>query len=110
MKVRALQGRRRAAVSAVILLGGAGIGLTGCEQQASDATTFGRLATLDPPCIDRPGQPQACFEAPEAALNTVSKGDCVEVRWRPARGSALPPILSIRPIPPSSSNGLCDAG
>lgn len=104
-----VQGRRRAAVSALILAGATAL-FVGCEQQASDTTAYGRLATVDPPCIDRPGEPQACFEAPDAQMSTVSAGDCVEVRWRPASGGSLPPILSIRPIPPSSANGQCDVG
>ena len=97
-------------LGAALLAGVAGLGLAGCEQQASDTTAFGRLATVDPPCIDRPGQSQACFEAPKEQLTTVKQGDCVEVRWRPASGGSLPPILSIRPIPPSAANGQCDAG
>ncbi|GAA4107704.1 hypothetical protein GCM10022215_00770 [Nocardioides fonticola] len=101
------QGRRRAAVSALILAGATAL-FGGCERQASDTTAYGRLATVDPPCIDRPGEPQACFDAPKAQLTTVAEGDCVEVRWRPASGGGLPPILSIRPIPPSAANGQCD--
>lgn len=100
--------RRGAAMGAVLLATiGAGV-LGGCEQQASDTTTYGRLTQLDPPCIARPGQTQACFEAPKEQLTTVEKGDCVEVRSRPSRGGGLPPVLSIRPIPPSSASGACD--
>ncbi|MBZ5733432.1 hypothetical protein K8Z61_02890 [Nocardioides sp. TRM66260-LWL] len=94
----------------IVLLVAAG-GLAGCaEEQATDRTSYGRVSQLDPPCITPEGGTQLCFSAMQGQLDDVKTGDCVELRSRPGQAGGVPPIMTIRPIPPSGANGACGAG